>query len=285
MSMIPGPDLNAEKSACLRVLADVARLQREPTPQEFEAFLDSVNTFKPLPPGETPETLLSQPANFSASVSQIHTAELQQQVYRCAHYILRSQGIDPQEAAVLATLRSVFQLDQAVAATLTKQPIRGNSANLVANSALSGMASLIRREGDIRQLIFDYAMGAAIVGLIPLTGGGTLEVKLLAVLLLNLKMMWDIRHLWGQPQGQGALAALGNIFGALGAIIAGFLAWGTLVGLGVIFPYLGAFAKAAGFATATWVVGQATNQFYTSAKHPDLRALKRAFPSLMPLDQ
>jgi hypothetical protein len=66
--------------------------------------------------------------------------------------------------------------------------------------------------------------------------------------------------------------------------VGGFLAWATLVGLGVVIPYVAAFAKAAAFATATWIAGQSTAQFYTSQKRPDLSALKRAFPGLLPSD-
>jgi uncharacterized protein (DUF697 family) len=144
------------------------------------------------------------------------------------------------------------------------------------------MAALISREGEVRRMIFDYALGAAIVGLVPLRGGGTLEIKVLIVLGLILKMIWDIRTLWGQPRGQDVLAVIGNLFGFLAAVVAGLLAWATLVGLGVVVPYAGAFSRAAGFATATWVAGQSTNQFYTSQKRPDFSALQRAFPHLMP---
>jgi hypothetical protein len=105
------------------------------------------------------------------------------------------------------------------------------------------------------------------------------------VLGLILKMIWDIRNLWGKPRGQDVFALAGNIFGFIGAVLGGLLAWVTLIALGVIIPYAGAFAKAAGFATATWIAGQSTNQFYTSQKRPDLTALKRAFPSLMPSEE
>lgn len=274
----------AEKTACLDALAMVAQLNGDPTPQEFEAFLDCINTFQPLPPGVTPEGLLSHHRPIDAALSQIQTPELQQQVYRTAHHILRSKGIDPQEAALLSTMRSQFHLDPEVAEALGKQPVV-RQAGWFGGSALAGIAALIRREGDVRRLILDYALGAAIVGLIPITGGGSLEIKLLVVMLLNLKMMWDIRNLWGRPRGQDILATLGNIFGAVGAIVAGFLAWGTVIALGVVIPYVGAFAKAAAFATATWIVGQSTQQFYTSAHRPDVSALKRAFPNLIPSDQ
>jgi hypothetical protein len=279
------PDFD-EKIACLNVLATVAKLNGDPTPREFEDFLVALRTFKPLPVGITPESLLgSPPLPLDTWLAKIQTPELQQQVYRGAHTIARSKGIDLQEAEVLATLRSVFGFSPDMAAALAKQPLVAPQQTGIINSALAGMAALIGREGDVRRLIFDYSLGAAIVGLIPITGGGSLEIKLLVVLGLVLKMIWDIRNLWGKPQGQGVLPIVGNLFGFIAAVLAGFLAWMTMIALGVITPYVGAFAKAAGFATATWIAGQSTNQFYTSQKRPDITALKRAFPGLMPSDQ
>ena len=75
---------------------------------------------------------------------------------------------------------------------------------------------------------------------------------------------------------------MGNFCGFVWAVRAGFLAWGPVVALGVILPYAGAFAVAAGFATATWIAGQSTNQFYTSPQRPDLVDPRRAFPCPLP---
>jgi hypothetical protein len=276
---MPNPD--EQKRSCLEALAAVANLNGDPTPLEFEAFLAALNTFQPLPPDVTPEQLLSQHYSLENKLQEIADPELQQQVYRGTYAIVKSKGINPQEAQVLATMQSAFGLSPDVATALAKQPLVAPPSGGLMNSALSGMASLIGREGDVRRLIFDYSMGTAIVGLIPLTGGGSLEIKLLVVLGLILKMIWDIRNLWGKPRGQDLFALLGNMFGFIGAVIGGFLAWVTLIALGVVVPYAGAFAKAAGFATATWIAGQSTNQFYTSQKRPDLTALKRAFPNLI----
>jgi hypothetical protein len=279
-------NLDLQKRSCLEALATVAKLNGDPTPVEFEAFLNALNTFQPLPPDLTPEVLLTTPPVLAQPLSTITNPELQQQVYRGVYSIVRSKGIDPQEAEVLSQMQSAFQLSPEMAKTLAKQPlVAPHQSGGMVNSALAGMASLFGREGDVRRLIFDYSLGAAIVGLIPLTGGGSLEIKLVVVLGLILKMIWDIRNYWGRPRGQDILAVLGNVFGFLGAVVAGLLAWATLIGLGVIVPYAGAFAKAAGFATATWIAGQSTNQFYTSLKRPDLTALKRAFPNLMPTDK
>jgi hypothetical protein len=49
-----------EKVACLYALAGVAKLNGDPTPREFEDFLAALDTFRPLPPGITPEGLFSK---------------------------------------------------------------------------------------------------------------------------------------------------------------------------------------------------------------------------------
>lgn len=280
----PEPDSfgmdDPEKLACLEVLAAVARINGDPTPQEFEAFLAAIGLFHPLPAEFRPERLLSDRTPVDDWLSQVQTPTLQHQVYRGAYAIARSKGINPEEATLLAHMRQQFELSPDMAQALVRQSLPLNRSTLVANSALAGMAALIGREGEVRRLIFDYCLGTAMVGLVPLRGGGVLEVKFLVVLLLILRMIWDIRRLWGQPRGQDALAMVGNMFGFMAAVIVGFLAWGTVVGLGVVLPYAGAFAQAAGFASATWLAGQSTNQFYTSAKRPDAVALQRAFPDL-----
>ena len=279
-------DSVAEKTACLSVLASVANLNGDPTPLEFEAFLAAMNTFQPLPPNTTPEQLLATAAaDITPELSQIQTPELQQQVYRGVFAIARSKGIDPQEAKVLGQMKTAFGLSPEVTKAIEKQPLIYASSDNFVDSALSGMAAVIGREGEIRRMIFDYAMGAAIVGLVPLNGGGTLEIKLVIVLALILKMTWDISRRWGQPRGQGTLVTVGSAFGIIWAGIAGLLVWGIMIGLGVLVPYADAFAKAAGFATATWLVGQAVNQFYASPKRPDFSALKRAFPNLITSDK
>jgi hypothetical protein len=273
-----------ETLACLEVLAAVARLNGDPTPREFEAFLAALSLFHPLPVEFTPERLLGDRTPVSAWLDQIQTPALQQQVYRGAFEIARSKGINPNEADLLTRMREQFGFSPEMAQALAKQPLPRGRSGLVANSALAGMAAMIGREGEVRRLIFDYCLGTAIVGLIPLRGGGALEIKLLVVLLLILKMIWDIRTLWGKPRGQDVLAVLGNVFGFMAAVVVGLLAWATVVGLGVVIPYVGAFATAAGFASATWLAGQSTNQFYTSAKRPDAIALQRAFPDLTQSD-
>ncbi len=120
---------------------------------------------------------------------------------------------------------------------------------------------------QVRNLILDYALGLAIVGLIPLPR--LLTLKLLVALGLILKMVWDIGRLWHFPKGQDLLAIAGVLFGSLGAAAMAFTAWLTLFGLGVIVPELKGLAFAAALFTLVWGLGQAVSQFYASSDHQE----------------
>lgn len=122
-----------------------------------------------------------------------------------------------------------------------------------------------RLHRDVRNLILDYALGASLLGLIPISG--LLSLKLAIAALINVKMMHDIGHRWHFVKGQDILAIFGNLFGALGAITLSMGAWFTFFALGLFIPYVGSLAIAAALFTATWAIGQATNQFYANGRY------------------
>jgi uncharacterized protein (DUF697 family) len=135
------------------------------------------------------------------------------------------------------------------------------------NSALpehsnSSREQLYRR---VRNLILDYALGVSLLGLIPITE--FLTFKLVIAAAIQVKMMWDVGKLWQFPKGQDILAVLGNFFGALGALALALMAWFTFFAMGLFVPYLGSFAIAAALFTFTWMLGQATHQFYANGRY------------------
>ncbi len=121
---------------------------------------------------------------------------------------------------------------------------------------------LIQRHRQVRNLILDYAMGAAIIGLNPVRS--TLTLTLLVVGVLILKMMWDIGSRWGYTKGQDFLAIAGNLFGFLGAFALALMAWVTIFCFGLFVPLFSGLAICAALSTLTWTLGQVTNQFYAS---------------------
>ena len=117
---------------------------------------------------------------------------------------------------------------------------------------------------DIRNLILDYALGVSLLGLVP--ADNSLTIKLIIAGAINIKMMWDVGKRWGFIKGQDILAVVGNFFGALGSIALGVMAWLTFFGVGLFVPYVGGFKIAAALFTTTWMIGQATHQFYANGR-------------------
>lgn len=122
----------------------------------------------------------------------------------------------------------------------------------------------VRKEQQSRQIALDYALGVSILGLIPISG--LITLKLLIAILLILKMNWDISVKWKFVKGQDFLAIAGYIFGIIGGLTMGLMAWLTILAIGVFIPYMGSLSLASALFTTTWMLGQATNQFYATAK-------------------
>ena len=120
----------------------------------------------------------------------------------------------------------------------------------------------VRQERESRNLALDYALGVSILGLIPISGLLTLKFLLATVLIV--KMSRDIGNKWKFPKGQDILAIAGHLFGLLGAFAMAFMAWLTLLTMGLFIPYVGSFKMAGALFTLTWMLGQTTNQFYAS---------------------
>ncbi|WP_293334446.1 hypothetical protein [Microcoleus sp. CAWBG58] len=146
--------------------------------------------------------------------------------------------------------------------------------------AIARSPNLVEINKEIRELIIDYAIGSAILGLNPLPGSMTVTLLVASVLLL--KMMRDIGAKWGYPKGQDALAIGGNLFGGLGSFWVAFMAWISMYGLGVFVPFVGGFAMASSLFALTWRVGQATHLYYASGRQMDAAELKEVFDSSQP---
>lgn len=135
---------------------------------------------------------------------------------------------------------------------------------------------IVQHIQDVRNLILDYAMGAAILGLLPIPGFLMFEVQLVAAGVLVFKMILDIGAKWGYPKGQDVLAIAGNIFGCLGAFSMALMAWVAVFCVGLFVPFVGSMALASSLFTLTWTMGQVTSQFYASGRQIDAAARKPA---------
>ncbi len=124
--------------------------------------------------------------------------------------------------------------------------------------------AVTRRHWAVRDLILDYALGNAIIGLNPIPG--TVRLTLLLGAILVLMMMRHIGKKWGYAGGQDLLAVLGNVFGGIGACAIAFMSWLTLFTIGLFFPVIRLFDISAALFTFTWMVGQVTHQYYLNGR-------------------
>ncbi|NJK38376.1 MAG: hypothetical protein HC825_01475 [Oscillatoriales cyanobacterium RM1_1_9] len=113
-----------------------------------------------------------------------------------------------------------------------------------------------------RELIFNYALLAAILGLNPFAN--LLSLTILLAGILTLKMIWDLGAEWRFVKGQGLLAIIGSFFGALGACVMGFMSWLAVIIASIWLPVINPLAISAALWTWTWMIGRTVNEFYLS---------------------
>lgn len=143
------------------------------------------------------------------------------------------------------------------------------------NSQLSEqqLGYLRQKQRRVRNLILDYGLGVATLGLNPFPG--FLRFTLLISSILILKMLRDIAAIWGFTGGQDWLAIASSFFAAMTSLWLAIMVWGTLVVLGFFLPLPGSCAVATGLFTLTCGLGQATSQFYASGWQLDKRRWRR----------
>jgi hypothetical protein len=124
----------------------------------------------------------------------------------------------------------------------------------------TNLPKILRSGRKARQLVLDYALGASILGLIPI--GGLLTLQLMIFMVLIAKMIWDLGVIWQFPLHRDALAIVGYVAGWIGGAAMALLAWLTCFAIGIYVPYIQSFAIAVSLFTFIWIIGQATNHFY-----------------------
>lgn len=113
-----------------------------------------------------------------------------------------------------------------------------------------------------RRLVLDYALGAAIIALLPIPRIRVL--KAIVLLLLHYRLIRDIGQLWRWRRGGGFLARLGLVTGLGGAVALGLLGWLWTIALGALFPNLDVLAPGTALFCYFWSIGQTVNHYYLS---------------------
>jgi len=112
-----------------------------------------------------------------------------------------------------------------------------------------------------RGLILDFALGAAIIALLPIPYSILLKIILLPVLMVL--MVKRILRLW-QGYKPDAVAKLSLLVSLAGAVMLGLLGWLGGIALSVRSPWLTGLAPGFAFFALFWGVGQAVNHCYLS---------------------
>lgn len=299
--------IDQEQQARLQVLVAIARADGDIQPWE-QTLLEQAFRAIALPPSMSLDEILNETPPLESLLAQIRTPDIQKATYDEAIAFAQLDGITPAEHRLLERIQSTFKLQPAsspsstalsstldepsdallfqdpaapplVQATASSRPVPISdidwaSPALTGRSLVLGMRRIVEHSARARALVLDYAIGAAIIGLIPIPGLTLWQI--LAIALLLIKMMRDIGAYWGFPKGRDLFAIMGNLFGGIGALAMTFMAWLTMFLFGLIVPPLRSLSLAAAFFTLAWTLGQMTNQFYMSSSRMDVVALRRA---------
>lgn len=266
-----------EALASLRVLVCIAKVDGTVSPSEQTLLTEAWEKLEPASQGITLKQLLTENLPLTQILPNITTPDAQRALYDAARSIAEQDGIHPSQQQLLDQIQTTFR------PALTDVPPLNSSQSSAFNPDLqdspyealvSGIQAVTQRNRQARNLILDYALGAAVIGLIPIRGWLILQFVVIVVLII--KMRRDIGALWGFPKGHDILAFVGSWFGSVGALAIALMAWLTLLGIGVVIPYVDSLALAAAFATLVWAQGQMTNQFYISSSRMDQLAFQRS---------
>lgn len=145
------------------------------------------------------------------------------------------------------------------------------------NSAITyGIGLIIAIGKRVRNVIFDYALAAAILGLIPVYGPWVPEIRLLLLTILNLKMIINIGRYWGYHKNQGVLVIVGSILSLISSFALAIFSWLAIFALGLFLPYVDSLARAVAYGILTWSIGHGVSRYYYSPQILDTKALQKA---------
>ncbi|MCT0249109.1 hypothetical protein [Synechococcus sp. CS-205] len=118
--------------------------------------------------------------------------------------------------------------------------------------------TLMRRYQRGQRLVVDYAIGLAILGLVPML----LTPSLVIAAALLLTMIWHVGKCWQFAISINPITIGGEVLNVLGALAVATLTWLILVVLGVSIPLVDHFSTSGALMSGTWTFGAAVNQFF-----------------------
>lgn len=252
-----------EALASLRVLVCIAKADGSLSSSDQEMLRAAFEQLEPLPQPITWEQLLTEDIPITELLQDITTPDTQEALYNAARSLIEPEGTHPGQQQLFNQMQTAFYSSP-----------KNVSDDSSYKSLVAGIQIVAQHNRRVRNLVLDYALGAAVIGLIPVPG--LLIIQIITLVFLMIKMRRNIGALWGFPKGHDILAFVGTWFGSLGALAIALMAWLTLLGIGVFVPFVDSLARAAAFATLVWAQGQVTNQFYNSSRRMDQLAFQRS---------
>lgn len=155
-----------------------------------------------------------------------------------------------------------------------KESIKQNY--LSTDSIALGIELIIAIGRKVRSCILDYALGAAVLGLIPVYGRWIPAIRLTLLVILNLKMIFNVGRFWGYHRRQGFLATVGCILAIVGSLALAIMVWLAVLAVGLFVPLIDSLARAAAYGVLTWSIGRTVSQYFYSPQFLDPLALDRA---------
>ncbi len=142
-----------------------------------------------------------------------------------------------------------------------------NSENLpLVESIMPGFNTVLKINHAVNNLIFDYTLVAAILGLIrSKTELGDI-LNFLTLLLLNLVMVIHIGRYWRTFKGRKVMAITWLCLSFLCAFVVAVLVRGLFSIISLFIPLINVLNASVGHAFLTWVFGKTTNHLYLRAK-------------------
>lgn len=147
---------------------------------------------------------------------------------------------------------------------------------LSTKSIAPGVRLIMAIDRRVRSSILDYALVAAILGLIPIYGRWIPTIRLILLAILNLRMIVNIGRFWGYHRGQDILAAIGCILAILSSFALGLMTWLTVIAIGLVVPLVDSFARGTAYGVLTWSIGRTVSRYYYSPQVLDTKTLQKA---------
>ncbi|MDJ0589704.1 MAG: hypothetical protein QNJ72_06860 [Pleurocapsa sp. MO_226.B13] len=159
--------------------------------------------------------------------------------------------------------------------TMSQQDAPASDTAKSIETILPGCELILEINREVRDLIFNYTLWAAILGAFASNYLYLDRFSLPVLALIDLKMVLDIGTCWGRPEKKRlwaiAILFLLFLFALATALIVRFIF--TIIGL--FIPFIIVLNGTIGHGSLTFVMGKVANQFYLNSLKADPATLQR----------